>query len=64
MCIPPVTDEPSPHFVFLAQIASRNGLKNLSMGMSSDYLVAARFGATHVRVGTAIFGQRRQKLEA
>jgi len=63
MCIPPVDEEPSPHFVFLAQIARRNGLKNLSMGMSSDYLLAARFGATHVRVGTAIFGKRRQDGE-
>ena len=63
MCIPPAAEEPSPHFVFLAQIAHRNGLKNLSMGMSSDYLVAARFGATHVRVGTAIFGKRRQDGE-
>ena len=58
MCIPPVADEPSPHFVFLSQIARRHGLDNLSMGMSSDYLVAARFGATHVRIGTAIFGSR------
>ena len=63
MCIPPAAEEPSPHFVFLAQIARRNGLKNLSMGMSADYLVAARFGATFVRVGTAIFGKRRQDGE-
>ena len=58
MCIPPVAEEPSPHFVFLSQIARRHGLDNISMGMSSDYLVAARFGATHVRVGTALFGPR------
>ena len=58
MCIPPVDEEPAPHFVFLSQIASRNGLGNLSMGMSADYLTAIRFGATHVRVGTAIFGSR------
>ena len=60
MCIPPMGEEPSPHFVFLAQIAQRNGLKKLSMGMSADYKVAVRFGATHVRVGTAIFGERQQ----
>lgn len=59
MCIPPKNEEPSPHFVFLSQIAERNGLSNLSMGMSSDYLVAIRFGATHVRLGTALFGDRK-----
>ncbi|MBC8269639.1 MAG: YggS family pyridoxal phosphate-dependent enzyme [Rhodospirillaceae bacterium] len=58
MCIPPVGDEPSLHFALLAQIAARNGLEQLSMGMSADYPVAVRFGATHVRVGTAIFGAR------
>jgi PLP dependent protein len=58
MCIPPVGDEPSLHFALLAQIAVRNGLAHLSMGMSADYPVAVRFGATHVRVGTAIFGAR------
>ena len=58
MCIPPLVEEPSTHFVFLSQIANRNGLQNLSMGMSSDYLIATRFGATHVRIGTAIFGPR------
>ena len=61
MCIPPAAEEPSPHFVFLSQIARRHGLNNISMGMSSDYLVAARFGATHVRIGTAIFGLRQSK---
>ena len=60
MCIPPAQEEPSPHFYFLKKIAERNGLKKLSMGMSSDYKVAVTFGATHVRVGTGIFGARQQ----
>jgi PLP dependent protein len=58
MCIPPVDEEASLHFALLANIAERNGLNDLSMGMSTDYPVAVRFGATHVRVGTAIFGKR------
>ncbi len=58
MCIPPVDEEPSMHFALLRQIAERNGLAELSMGMSADYPTAVRFGATHVRVGTAIFGSR------
>ncbi len=58
MCIPPFDEEPSLHFALLAEIAKRNELKELSMGMSADYPVAVRFGATHVRVGTAIFGAR------
>ncbi len=58
MCIPPVEEEPSHHFALLAEIARRNGLSQLSMGMSGDYAVAVTFGATHVRVGTAIFGHR------
>jgi len=58
MCIPPVDEEPSLHFALLARIAARNGLDVLSMGMSADYEVAVAFGATHVRVGTAIFGPR------
>jgi len=58
MCIPPVDEEPAPHFALLAKIAERNGLAALSMGMSHDYALAVRFGATHVRVGTAIFGAR------
>lgn len=58
MCIPPFDEEPSLHFALLAEIAARNGLSDLSMGMSADYPVAVRFGATHVRVGTAIFGKR------
>jgi len=58
MCIPPLDEEPAPHFALLAKIAARNGLAQLSMGMSHDYTIAVRFGATHVRVGTAIFGAR------
>jgi uncharacterized pyridoxal phosphate-containing UPF0001 family protein len=58
MCIPPVDEAPAPHFALTAKIASRNGLKNLSMGMSADFAVAIQFGATHVRVGSAIFGAR------
>ena len=58
MCIPPVEEAPAPHFALLAKIARRNGLDLLSMGMSADFVLAIRFGATHVRVGTAIFGDR------
>jgi hypothetical protein len=58
MCIPPHDEEPSPHFALLREIATRNGLAQLSMGMSADFKIAIRFGATHVRVGTAIFGER------
>ncbi|MGQ4274300.1 YggS family pyridoxal phosphate-dependent enzyme [Terrihabitans sp. B22-R8] len=58
MCIPPVEENPAPHFALLEKIARRNGLTELSMGMSGDYEIAARFGATCVRVGSAIFGAR------
>lgn len=58
MCIPPEAEPPSPHFALLAKIAARNGLKGLSMGMSADYEAAIQLGATHVRVGSAIFGAR------
>lgn len=58
MCIPPVNDPPAPHFALTAKIAARNGLKNLSMGMSADFATAIMLGATHVRVGSAIFGHR------
>ncbi len=58
MCIPPVDDAPAPHFALLAKLAAENGLPFLSMGMSDDFEIAIRFGATHVRVGTAIFGER------
>ncbi|HTZ03329.1 MAG TPA: YggS family pyridoxal phosphate-dependent enzyme [Xanthobacteraceae bacterium] len=63
MCIPPHDEAPAPHFALTAKIARRNGLKFLSMGMSADFPVAIAFGATHVRVGTAIFGQRDTKNE-
>jgi PLP dependent protein len=59
MCIPPEHEEPALHFALLREIARRNGLDVLSMGMSADFETAIRFGATHVRVGTAIFGARR-----
>ncbi|MGD9864457.1 MAG: YggS family pyridoxal phosphate-dependent enzyme [Pseudodonghicola sp.] len=58
MCIPPVEEEPSLHFALLAKIAERNGLSGLSMGMSGDFETAIALGATHVRVGSAIFGDR------
>jgi pyridoxal phosphate enzyme (YggS family) len=58
MCVPPLDEEPAPHFALLREIARRNGLEILSMGMSADFEKAIRFGATHVRVGTAIFGAR------
>ena len=58
MCIPPVDDAPAPHFALTAKIAARNGLKNLSMGMSADFATAIALGATHVRIGSAIFGHR------
>jgi len=59
MCIPPEHEEPALHFALLREIAKRNGLDQLSMGMSADFETAIRFGATYVRVGTAIFGARR-----
>jgi pyridoxal phosphate enzyme (YggS family) len=58
MCIPPAAEMPAPHFALTAKIARRNGLSLLSMGMSADFAVAIALGATHVRVGTAIFGPR------
>ena len=58
MCIPPAEDDPAPHFAMLAAIAARNGLSALSMGMSGDFETAIAHGATHVRVGSAIFGAR------
>ncbi len=58
MCIPPQEDDPAPHFALLGRIAARNGLTTLSMGMSGDFEAAIAQGATHVRVGTAIFGAR------
>ncbi|ADE84025.1 alanine racemase domain protein [Rhodobacter capsulatus SB 1003] len=58
MCIPPEAEDPAPHFAMLAGMAARNGLTGLSMGMSSDFEAAIAAGATHVRVGSAIFGAR------
>jgi pyridoxal phosphate enzyme (YggS family) len=58
MCIPPLEDDAAPHFAFLAKLARDHGLSQLSMGMSGDFELAVKFGATHVRVGTAIFGVR------
>ena len=58
MCLPPIDEPPSPHFALLADIARRNGIRDLSMGMSADYEQAIQLGATLVRVGSAIFGAR------
>lgn len=58
MCIPPVDEEPALHFALLRELAKEAGVTQLSMGMSADYALAVRLGATHVRVGTAIFGER------
>ena len=58
MCIPPIADEPSPHFALLHEMSQRHGLAGLSMGMSGDAELAIKLGATHVRIGSAIFGQR------
>lgn len=58
MCIPPAGEAPAPHFALLAKIAARHGLRSLSMGMSGDYRIAAQLGASQVRIGTEIFGER------
>jgi len=63
MCIPPVDEEPSLHFALLKKIAKRNGIEGLSMGMSHDFELAVKMGATHTRVGTAIFGPRASSLD-
>jgi len=63
MCIPPADDDAAPHFAFLAKLARDHGLTQLSMGMSDDFELAVKFGATHVRVGTAIFGARQKDQE-
>ena len=63
MCLPPAHEPPAPHFALTAKIARRNGLSLLSMGMSADFPLAIEFGATHVRVGTAIFGERAARGE-
>jgi len=62
MCIPPLDEEPAMHFALLRELARDCGLSALSMGMSDDYETAIRFGATHIRVGTAIFGEREYKI--
>jgi len=62
MCIPPALEEPALHFALLAKIAARNGLHKLSMGMSQDFETAIKFGATHIRVGSAIFGARSYEI--
>ena len=59
MCIPPINEEPSMHFLLLQKIANRNNLTELSMGMSSDYEDAIKFGATSVRIGSLLFGERK-----
>ena len=64
MCIPPADEPPAPHFALTAKLARRNGLELLSMGMSADFPLAIELGATHVRVGTAIFGVRGQDPDA
>ena len=61
MCIPPAGEVPAPYFALLRQLAHRHGLAQVSMGMSGDFEQAVRLGATHVRVGTAIFGERRAR---
>lgn len=61
MCLPPFEEEASPHFALLAKIAERNGLTGLSMGMSGDFETAIALGATHIRIGSAIFGERKQR---
>jgi PLP dependent protein len=63
MCLPPADEPPAPHFALTAKVARRNGLSLLSMGMSADFPLAIEFGATHVRVGTAIFGERATRGE-
>jgi uncharacterized pyridoxal phosphate-containing UPF0001 family protein len=59
MCIPPAEEAPGPQFALLRKLAHRHGLEALSMGMSGDYETAIRFGATHVRVGSSLFGERK-----
>tara|TARA_Y100000590_G_scaffold470175_1_gene662538 strand:- start:3052 stop:3705 length:654 start_codon:yes stop_codon:yes gene_type:complete len=58
MCLPPINEDPKPHFLMLKQIAIKNSLMNLSMGMSGDYKIALSCGATHIRIGTSFFGAR------
>ena len=60
MCIPPINEPPAPHFALLAKLAARNNVRSISMGMSADYEIAVQLGATHVRIGSQIFGARPQ----
>lgn len=62
MCVPPVSHHPAPHFALLKNMADAHGLTQLSMGMSGDFETAIRFGATHVRIGTALFGERDARM--
>lgn len=64
MCIPPVNDIPDLHFALLHKLAAELGLKHLSMGMSADFETAIRYGATHIRVGSALFGERKQGIDS
>ena len=63
MCIPPINQNPAIHFAFMSEIYKRNNLKYLSMGMSNDYKTAIEFGATHIRIGSKLFGERLEKEE-
>ena len=63
MCIPPIDENPALHFAFLKKIYQRNKLEYLSMGMSSDFRTAIEFGATHIRIGSRLFGERLEKEE-
>ena len=63
MCIPPINQNPAIHFAFMSEIYKRNNLKHLSMGMSNDYKTAIEFGATHIRIGSKLFGERLEKEE-
>jgi uncharacterized pyridoxal phosphate-containing UPF0001 family protein len=58
MCLPPADVEPAPYFALLAELAARQGIDQLSMGMSDDFATAIQLGATHIRIGTALFGPR------
>ena len=63
MCIPPINQNPAIHFAFMSEIYKRNNLQYLSMGMSNDYKTAIEFGATHIRIGSKLFGERLEKEE-
>ena len=63
MCIPPINENPALHFAFMQKLYKKNKLESLSMGMSNDFETAIEFGATHIRVGSALFGTRLEKEE-